>query len=42
MRAYIKYFGNSYQLYEGTHFMEENFIYEKLVPKIIYVLGTGL
>lgn len=42
LRAYIKYFGNSYQLYEGTHFMEENSVYEKLVPKIIDVLGTSL
>lgn len=41
LRTYRKYFGDSFELYEGSHFMEENFIYEKLVPKIIETLGRS-
>ena len=39
LKAYRKYFGESFELYEGTHYMEEEFIYEKLVPKIAEILG---
>ena len=35
LRKWIKYFGpDSYALYDGTHFMEENYIYSLLIPKI--------
>lgn len=33
-----KYFGNSFQIYDGTHFMEEEFVYSLLAPKILSVL----
>ena len=32
-------FGKSYALYEGSHFMEEEYIYALLIPKIYEVLG---
>ena len=34
-----KYFGQSYTVYEGTHFMEEEYIESLLVPKIHEVLS---
>lgn len=34
VRTWKRYFGNSYCLYEGTHFMEEEFIYALLLPEI--------
>lgn len=36
---YEKYFGKTYGLYPGTHFMEEEYLYEMLIPKIIETLG---
>ena len=42
VRTWEKYFGKgSYEMYEGTHFMEEEFIHEMLVPKIISFLDTA-
>ena len=36
MRTWRKHFGEgSYALYDGTHFMEEEFIHKMLIPKII-------
>ena len=35
IRTYRKYFGNSYSVYDGTHFMEEEFVLSMLAPKII-------
>ena len=36
IRTWRKHFGEgSYALYEGTHFMEEEFIHKMLIPKII-------
>ena len=35
VRTWKKYFGDTYTLYDGTHFMEEEFIHELLVPKIL-------
>lgn len=35
IRTYRKYFGDSYSVYDGTHFMEEEFIFSDLIPKII-------
>ena len=36
---YEKYFGKSYTVYEGSHFMEEPHIYNLLIPKILEVLN---
>ena len=42
IRTWEKHFGkDSYEMYEGTHFMEEEFIHEKLVPRIISFLDTA-
>lgn len=42
VRTWEKYFGkDSYDTYEGTHFMEEEYIHEMLVPKIISFLDTA-
>lgn len=35
IRTYRKYFGDTYAVYPGTHFMEEEFIHSMLIPKII-------
>lgn len=41
IRTWEKYFGkDSYEMYEGTHFMEEEFIHEMLVPTLISFLDT--
>lgn len=39
VRTYRKYFGGTYCIYPGTHFMEEEFIISMLIPKIREVLG---
>ena len=36
-----KMFGNNFQEYDGTHFMEEEFIHSLLIPKIREVLGEA-
>ena len=33
-------FGDTFQLYEGSHFMEEEYIHSLLIPKIREVLGN--
>ena len=35
-----KMFGDTYQEYEGTHFMEEEYVYSLLVPKILEILSA--
>lgn len=35
-----KLFGNTFREYDGTHFMEEEYVYSMLVPKILEVLGN--
>ena len=35
-----KMFGDTFQEYEGTHFMEEEYVYSLLVPKILEVLSA--
>ena len=35
VHTWEKYFGNSYMMYDGTHFMEEEFIDSLLMPKIL-------
>ncbi len=40
VRKWIKYYGrDSYRLYDGTHFMEEEYIISMLIPKIIETAG---
>ena len=34
IRTWKKLFGDSYKLYEGTHFMEEEYVYSMLAPMI--------
>lgn len=34
VRTWEKYFGNTYEMYPGTHFMEEEFIISLLIPEI--------
>lgn len=38
LRTWKRYFGSSFTVYEGTHFMEEERIYDSLIPMIIKVL----
>lgn len=38
LRAWKKHFGETYTIYEGTHFTEEEFIYSLVVPKILKTL----
>ena len=33
-------FGDTFQLYEGTHFMEEEYVESLLIPKIRQVLSV--
>lgn len=39
IKKWKKLFGDSFSMYEGTHFMEEEFIYSLLVPKIVLMLN---
>ena len=42
VRTWERYFGpDSYDTYEGTHFMEEEFIHEMLIPKLRFFLDTA-
>ena len=39
VRKWIRYFGpDSYTLYNGTHFMEEEYIHSLLIPKILSLI----
>lgn len=38
IRSYRRYFGDAYCMYDGTHFMEEEYIHSLLIPKILDVL----
>lgn len=41
IRTWERYFGpDSYDVYEGSHFMEEEFIHEMLIPKLRSFLDT--
>ena len=42
IRSWEKYYGKTYQIYEGTHFMEEEHINALLVPKICEILNVTL
>ena len=38
VRSWKKYFGETCTLYEGTHFMEEEFLHSLLIPEVLKVL----
>ncbi len=42
VRTWRKYFGDTYRMYDGTHFMEEEFVIGMLIPKIFEVLKIKL
>ena len=39
IKSWRRHFGNTFSTYPGTHFMEEEFILDRLIPKIIQTLG---
>lgn len=39
LKTWKKHFSDAFKLYEGTHFMEEEYIYSMLVPTVCNVLG---
>lgn len=41
VKTWEKYFGKTYSMYDGTHFMEEEHIYAQLVPMICKVLKNN-
>lgn len=41
IKTWEKYFGKTYSMYDGTHFMEEEFVTSLLVPKIRKVLENN-
>lgn len=40
IRTWKRYFGDHFEIYEGTHFMEEEHVLTRLVSKILNVLNT--
>lgn len=40
IRTWKRYFGDHFEIYEGTHFMEEEHVLTRLVPKILNMLNT--
>ena len=38
VRTWRKYFGETYTMYDGTHFTEEEYIYSLVIPKILEFL----
>lgn len=38
VRTWKKYFGETYTLYEGTHFTEEEYLYSLVIPKILEII----
>ena len=41
VRSWEKHFGKTYDLYEGTHFMEEEFVHSMLLVAVLNVLGIN-
>lgn len=41
IRTWRRYFGDDYEIYDGTHFMEEEHVLTRLVPKILNVLSDS-
>lgn len=40
--TYRRYFGDSYAVYDGTHFMEEEYLKSMLIPRIREVLASAV
>ena len=40
LRSWKMHFGNTYSIYDGTHFMEEEFVLSMLLPKILGMLDV--
>ena len=38
IRSWKKHFGNTYTLYDGSHFTEEEYIYSLIIPKVLELL----
>ena len=42
IRSWARHFGkDSCQIYKGTHYMEEEYLYSMLIPKVLKVLGVS-
>lgn len=41
VRSWKRHFGETYAIYEGTHFMEDEYIRSMVVPKIFEMLSAG-
>lgn len=39
IKTWKKYFGDTFEIYDGTHFMEEEHVLRRLVPKILNMLN---
>ena len=39
VRTWKKHFGETYTMYDGTHFTEEEYIYSLVIPKILEIIG---
>ena len=43
IRSWARHFGrDSYDIYNGTHYMEEEFLYSMLIPRILEVIAVTL
>lgn len=42
LRTWKKYFGETYTIYEGTHFTEEEFVISLIVPEILRECGQDM
>ena len=40
IRTWKKYFGDTFEIYDGTHFMEEEHVLRRLVPEILNILNN--
>lgn len=41
IRTWKKYFGDTFSIYDGTHFMEEEFVRSALVDKVLFYMGVN-
>jgi hypothetical protein len=42
LRTWKKYFGETYTIYEGTHFTEEEFVISLILPEILRECGQDM
>ena len=42
IRTWKKYFGDTYSIYDGTHFMEEEYVRSVLVQKVLEILHISM